>query len=324
MIVNRIVRDISPTFTLCGLSLADAQNKYLTTHDIERTSDVLADETECLVFDDTPLLTSDFLISLREICLRDNCGFSWGDGYIKKAGYTGGLTPLSLPETKRFTPSEFPFFTSVMRRRILRGHAERGVVVYDENSVFVDFRTEIEEGAVLRPFVTIEKSFIGKNTYVGEGCVLRSATVGEGCELFSSTLFDCTIGKGVHIGPYAFLRQNAVVSDGCRIGDFVEIKKSLLSEGVKAAHLCYIGDASVGRNTNVGCGTVFCNYDGVRKHRTVVGNDVFIGANTNLVAPLTVGDGAFLAAGGTITADVPSDAFVIGRSRSTVKPKPTT
>lgn len=320
MIVNRILKATFPT-QLCGVSLADAQREFLTVHDIRDPSELLSDETECLVFDDTPLLTDAFLRRLRTICLQVNTGFQLGDGYVKKTGYMGKLRSLYAPETRQFSPVYYSYFTNVLRRRILRRHAKNGVIICDENSIFIDFHTKIGENTVIRPHVTLENSVIGNNTFVGEGCVLRSSHIGDGCELLSSTLFDSTIGSGVHVGPYAFLRQNTVVSDGCRIGDFVEIKNSNLSEGVKAAHLCYIGDASVGQNTNVGCGTVFCNYDGVRKHHTTVGDNVFIGANTNLVAPITIGDGAFLAAGGTITSDVPDNAFVIGRSRPTVKPK---
>ena len=121
------------------------------------------------------------------------------------------------------------------------------------------------------------------------------------------------------VGPYARLRR-ATIGEDCRVGDFVEVKNSTLENGVKAAHLSYIGDAAVGERTNVGCGTVFCNYDGKTKHKTTVGCDCFIGANTNLVAPLVVGDKAFIAAGTTVTRDVDEKTFTIGRVRQdTVK-----
>ena len=125
---------------------------------------------------------------------------------------------------------------------------------------------------------------------------------------------------GASVGPYARLR-GADVGEGCRIGDFVEVKASKLGGGVKAAHLAYIGDASVGEGTNIGCGSVFCNFDGKSKHSTRVGKNCFIGANANLVAPISVGDGAFIAAGTTLTEDVADNTFTVGRVRQNTKNK---
>lgn len=319
MIVYRIPTHPFPTVRLCGATLADAQKEFLTLRDVTRSEDVPPSDVVCIVSDDLPLLTNDYLERLERVCLAENCGFRLGNGYIAKQGYDESLRELSDDEARPFSPDEYAFFANAVRKKILRRHAKNGVLLHDLNSVFIDFQTILCKNAEIRPFVTMEKSYVGAGSVVGEGCRLRNAVVGDGCELLSSTLFDCTVGNGAHIGPYAYLRQNAHVGEGCRIGDFVEIKNSVLSDGVKAAHLVYIGDATVGTNTNVGCGTVFCNYDGKYKHRTTVGENVFIGANTNLVAPVVIGNGAFLAAGGTITNDVPDNAFVIARCRQTVK-----
>ena len=123
------------------------------------------------------------------------------------------------------------------------------------------------------------------------------------------------VGRGARVGPFANLRAGAEIGDRCRVGDFVEIKNAFVGEGSKVSHLAYIGDARVGKNVNVGCGVVFCNYDGRKKHFSEVGDGAFIGSNVNLVAPVKIGAGAFVAAGTTVTRDVPAGACVIGRVR---------
>ena len=211
---------------------------------------------------------------------------------------------------------------SVINKRILDRHKKSGVLIYDDNSVFIDFSSHVCSKAVIRPNVTIEgNSYVGCGAFIGENSTLKNAVIGDGCRVLSSTLCDCRVGDGTTVCPYAYLRNGASVGSGCRVGDFVEIKNSRLGNGVKASHLAYIGDADVGDGTNVGCGAVFCNYDGKTKRRSSVGKNVFIGANVNLVAPVTVGDDAFIAAGGTITESVPPNSFVIARSRQINKPR---
>lgn len=151
------------------------------------------------------------------------------------------------------------------------------------------------------------------------GSYIEDSVIGRGASVTMSHIVGSTVGAGCSVGPFARLR-GAECGATCRIGDFVEVKNSVLGDGVKSAHLAYIGDADVGDGTNVGCGTVFCNYDGKRKHRTEVGKGCFLGANVNLIAPVSVGDGAFVAAGTTVTDDVEDEAFVIGRSRQLSKP----
>ena len=150
---------------------------------------------------------------------------------------------------------------------------------------------------------------------------MKDCFVGGGTTVRSTFADNARIGARCEIGPFACLRPGSVVGDGCRVGDFVEVKNSSLGDGVKAAHLAYIGDAAVGGGTNVGCGTVFANYDGREKHRTTVGRNCFLGCNVNLVAPLTLGDGVFVAAGTTVTDDADENSFVIGRSRQQTKRK---
>lgn len=143
--------------------------------------------------------------------------------------------------------------------------------------------------------------------------------MGDGCEVMQSVGIQSTIGKNNHVGPFAYIRPGCCVGDGCKIGDFVELKNAQIGNGTKAAHLTYIGDATVGDGVNFGCGTVVVNYDGTKKYRTVIEDGAFIGCNSNLVSPVTVKKGAYTAAGSTITDEVPENALAIARARQVNK-----
>lgn len=197
----------------------------------------------------------------------------------------------------------------------------QNVIIDDARTVYIDKECIIGKGVRLEPNIILEgKVVIGDNSVIGANSTLRNCSIGEDTLVRSSYIEDSQIGSRVTIGPFAYIRSNSVIDDNCRIGDFVEIKKSVLHKGVKSAHLTYIGDAEVGECTNVGCGTVFANYNGMIKQRTVVGKRVFIGCNSNLVAPLSVGDNAYIAAGSTVTADVPNESLCIARQRQIIKP----
>ncbi len=172
----------------------------------------------------------------------------------------------------------------------------------------------VQNGAEISPLAKIEK-----NTFISKDCKIGNIECGSGCIIQSSVILQSTLGNNVTVGPFAYIRPDCQIGDDVRIGDFVELKNSTVANNTKISHLTYVGDSTVGKRVNFGCGTVTVNYDGRQKHRTVIGNDVFIGCNTNLVAPITVGDNAFIAAGGTVTDDVPENAFVIARSRQTTK-----
>ena len=183
----------------------------------------------------------------------------------------------------------------------------------------IDVKSEIEAGAAVMPHAVVSGSRVAAGATIGSFSIVENSAVEAGASVLCSVVRDSTIGRGTTVGPYAYVRMNSVIGDGCRIGDFVEVKRSAIADGTKAAHLTYIGDAEIGVGTNVGCGTVFANYDGKRKHKTKVGNNAFIGANTNLIAPVNVGDDAYIAAATTVTEDVPEGGFVIGRSRAEIK-----
>ena len=184
----------------------------------------------------------------------------------------------------------------------------------------------LEQTVTVGKNVTIEPFAVVKgNSVLCDGCVVGSfsyvenSTVGANTVVKASRICDSAVGNNCTVGPNAHLRNNTLVQDGCRVGNFVEVKNSTLGEGVKASHLAYVGDATVGKGTNIGCGVIFVNYDGKEKHRTTVGENCFIGCNSNLVAPLNIGNNCFVACGTTVDKDVPSGAFVIGRSYLTVK-----
>lgn len=185
---------------------------------------------------------------------------------------------------------------------------------YIEPTVVVGDNVTIEPYAVIKGSTVLhDGSTIGSFSYIS------NSQIGANTVVKSSRICDSIVGDNCMIGPNAHLRDGATIGNDCRVGNFVEVKRSTLGVGVKASHLAYIGDASVGDNTNVGCGVIFVNYDGKTKHRTVVGNNCFIGCNSNLVAPLSMGNDCFVACGTTVTQDVPDGAFLIGRSYLTIK-----
>ena len=202
------------------------------------------------------------------------------------------------------------------RDLIVKKHLQNGVLIVDPHSVWIDPSVRIAAGVVIHPNNTI----LGA-TEIAEGVVLEpnnqieNSVIGARVRINSSVVRDSAIASDTAVGPFAHIRGRSLVGKRCRIGNFVELKNAELGEGVKVAHLSYIGDATVGEHTNVGCGVVFCNYDGKNKYHTFVGKRCFIGSNCNLIAPLRIGDGSFLAAGTTVHKDVEEGRFVIGRMR---------
>ncbi len=191
----------------------------------------------------------------------------------------------------------------------------KDVTFIDSSSNYIDSTVTIEAGSVIYPMVCLYgNTKIGTNCKIFPFTDLTNTTVGANTEVRSTYATDTIIGANCTIGPFTCLRAGAIIADNCRVGDFVEIKNSTLQKGVKVAHLSYIGDSKVGSQTNVGCGTVFANYDGKTKHQISVGENVFIGCNTNLIAPLEIGDNTYIAGGSTITTSLPADTFAKSRT----------
>lgn len=209
---------------------------------------------------------------------------------------------------------------AVMRARINRAHMKSGVRMVDPERTYIDFGVEIGAGSVVYPGCVLEgRTLIGRGVTLGPGCHITDSEIADGASVESSTLVEAVVGAGTTVGPNAYLRPGARVGAGCRIGDFVEIKNSVIGDGTKVSHLTYVGDSDLGRDINIGCGVVFSNYDGKKKSRCTVGDHAFIGCNANLVAPLSVGAGAYVAAGSTVTVDVPEGALLVARERETIK-----
>jgi bifunctional UDP-N-acetylglucosamine pyrophosphorylase/glucosamine-1-phosphate N-acetyltransferase len=209
----------------------------------------------------------------------------------------------------------------LLRRRINTALMREGVTFIDPDSAYIDASVTVGMDTVIYPGVTLEgNTVIGEDVTLYPGSRIYNSAVGNGTSVQNSVLLDAVVGEKSTIGPYAYLRPGTVVGNGCRVGDFVEVKNSVIHDGAKVSHLSYIGDGEIGEKTNIGCGVVFVNYDGKKKFKTTVGKNAFVGCNTNLVAPVTVGDGAYVAAGSTVTDDVEPDALCIARSRQTVIP----
>ncbi len=199
-------------------------------------------------------------------------------------------------------------------------HMLAGVTMYDSNSVFLEGDVSFGADVTLLPNVILRgKVHIGAGSIIGPNVTITDSRIGGGCTIIHTVIAGSTVGDRVTIGPFAYLRPGTAIADDVRIGDFVEIKNSNVGTGSKVPHLSYVGDADVGERVNIGCGVVTANYDGKHKHRTVIEDGSFVGCNTNLVAPVTVHSGAFVAAGSTITDDVPPEALAIARARQVVK-----
>jgi bifunctional UDP-N-acetylglucosamine pyrophosphorylase/glucosamine-1-phosphate N-acetyltransferase len=209
-----------------------------------------------------------------------------------------------------------------MRLATARRLMAEGVTIFRPETCVIDAQVEVGPDTIIEPYVQLLR-----NTKVGCDCRIASYTAVEDTTIGDNVLVrhgciisESTIGSGAKLGPYAHLRPGSEIGEDAHIGNFVETKKIKMGKGSKANHLAYLGDATIGSNVNIGAGTITCNYDGVHKHPTKIGNNVFVGSNSTLVAPITLGDEAYIAAASCITEDVPADALALGRSRQTTKP----
>jgi bifunctional UDP-N-acetylglucosamine pyrophosphorylase/glucosamine-1-phosphate N-acetyltransferase len=210
--------------------------------------------------------------------------------------------------------------SSRLKRRILKSHATAGVTIVDPDSTIIYPDVEIGVDTVIEPFTILAGATrVGTRCRIGPNSRITDTTIGDDTKILCSMTDAATIGSEVKIGPFAHIRPKTVIEDGVRIGNFVELKNAHMQTASKANHLAYIGDASVGANSNLGAGTITCNYDGVDKYRTTIGSDAFIGSNSTLVAPVAIGNGAMVAAGSVITKDIPACAGAFGRARQETK-----
>lgn len=213
--------------------------------------------------------------------------------------------------------SEWKEIEDAVIRYQVREYVARGVIFEDFGHFFIEGMVPISEGTVIGSGVVIRGDcHIGRNVKIHPHVVLENVRIGDNSVILPGCIVsDSVLEEHVQIGPYTHLRNGALVKQGAKMGNFVEMKKSILGEGSKSMHLTYIGDAQVGKNVNIGAGTITCNYDGVNKNKTIIEDGVFIGSGTELVAPVTIHKNSYVAAGSTITEDVPGDSLGVGRGR---------
>jgi bifunctional UDP-N-acetylglucosamine pyrophosphorylase/glucosamine-1-phosphate N-acetyltransferase len=253
-----------------------------------------------------------------EYYLTDVIGILAGRG--RKIGALVAADPREILGVN--TRQELAVIDRILRDRKCAELMANGVTIVDPATAFIDSGVEIGADTVIHPFVRIEgRSVIGEDAIVHSFARVTSSRIGaRSIVLDGSIIVDSVVGDDVSVGPYAHLRMGALIADTAKIGNFVEVKKSRVGRNTKAMHLAYLGDATIGENVNIGAGTITCNYDGFRKNPTTIDDDVFIGSDSQLIAPVRIGKGAYVAAGSSITEDVPSDALGIARGRQVNKP----
>ncbi|OGR87245.1 MAG: UDP-N-acetylglucosamine diphosphorylase/glucosamine-1-phosphate N-acetyltransferase [Elusimicrobia bacterium RIFCSPHIGHO2_02_FULL_57_9] len=208
----------------------------------------------------------------------------------------------------------------ILNRRMLERLMLSGVTVMDPASTHIDADVEIGQDTVIQPSTILRgKTVIGRNCAIGPFCYIENSQIGNDCEVRISQLTDCRILEKTAIGPFSHIRPESVIGPRARIGNFSEVKASRIGFGTKVNHLSYIGDAEIHEDVNIGAGTITCNYDGKTKHKTIIAAKAFVGSNVNLIAPVKIGRGAQIAAGSTVTEDVPDDALAIARARQVNK-----
>lgn len=232
---------------------------------------------------------------------------------------------LSFPAETPFlginTMEQLSNVSTVIRRKKLSQIFADGVQVLSPENTYIEAGVSVGVGSVIYPGVTLlGRTTIGKNVVIEPGTLIRNSTIHDGAEILANShIEEATVHADATIGPMARLRPGAEIGPESKIGNFVEVKKSKLARAVKVSHLSYVGDAEIGENSNIGCGFITCNYDGVNKHKTKIGSNTFIGSDVQAVAPIEIGNDAFVAAGSTITKSIPDGGFGIARSSQVTK-----
>jgi len=206
--------------------------------------------------------------------------------------------------------------SNLLYQRNAEEHMKKGVTIIDSKNTYIDSHVKIGQDTVIFPFTFItSNSEVGKFCNIGPYSQIINSSIGKGTRIYSSIVEKSKIGNYVHIGPYSHLRPNSVIGNEVRIGNYVEVKKTFIDKGSKVGHLAYLGDTKLGKNVNIGAGTITCNYDGKNKNQTIIKDGAFIGSNNSLVAPVTVGKNSYTAAGSTITHNIPDASLGIARAR---------
>lgn len=244
-----------------------------------------------------------------EPCLADLAAVARKEGEpVASLPLTDPLEALVVSDCQALARAE-----TEMRRRINRRWLQAGVTLVHPEATYIEVEVEIGRGTVIWPNTLLQgRTQIGQGCTIGPGAVIRDSTIGDGCRVELSVVEQARMEEGSDIGPFGHLRKGAHLAAGVHMGNFGEVKNSYLGPGAKMGHFSYLGDATVGEGANIGAGTITCNYDGQRKHRTVIGRKAFVGSGTMLVAPVEVGDNATTGAGSVVTRDVPADSVAYG------------
>ena len=251
---------------------------------------------------------ADFLTAVRAL----------GRSFGVQGGHYQGLLPLDGCAPTWDSAQSFARYASIAR--LTEALSTRPVRFIDKERAYIGPRVRVGEGTVILPGVILRgETAIGRDCEIGPDAMIRDCVIGDRVTVNASQLNESTVDDGAKVGPFAYVRPNCRVGKDVKVGDFVELKNSTIGDGTKISHLTYVGDTDAGSHINFGCGTVTVNYDGSAKYRTVIGDGAFIGCNTNLVAPVKIGEGAYTAAGSTVTEDVPADSLCIARSPQTIK-----
>lgn len=284
-----------------------------------------------VLYSDTPLITAKTVSqAIKEAVSSGANVIKMTRGFVFKTEFVLKVDQIYSLETKYFDEEDFiaaqsfkqiALISEIMRNRILHYHMRNGVMIEDVASTFIGSEVSIGKGVRIAPNNTIGGNTVIKdNVRIQSGNNIDSCIIESGVDIRSSYAYHSYIGKNTQVGPFANIREDNVIGENCKIGDFVELKKCHIGNNCKISHLSYVGNVIMDENCNVGAGVVFANYDGKNYQSTKVGKNVFIGCKSTIVAPVTLNDGAFIAAGSTITSSVSSNALAIARARQIEKP----
>jgi bifunctional UDP-N-acetylglucosamine pyrophosphorylase / glucosamine-1-phosphate N-acetyltransferase len=210
--------------------------------------------------------------------------------------------------------------SKILYKNICRGHMLSGVTIIDPENTYIEEEVQIGMDTVIYPGTFLEgETVIGEDCIIGQDTKIFNSIIGNRVEITRAVIIDSAVDDDSKVGPFAYIRPESKIGKKVKIGDFVEIKKSIIGDRTKVPHITYIGDTEIGTNTNIGCGSITANYDGKNKHKTIIGNNVAVGSNVNLVAPVVIRDDSYIAAGSTITDEVPEYSLAIARSRQVIK-----
>ena len=305
---GRIVRDVD------GTVAAIVEQRDAT------PAELAIDEINSGMFTFEPAILTDALTRLTtdnsqgEQYLTDVLGIAHSDG--RTIGFS--LAPgVDNPEIHGINDrAQLAEASAMLRDRVNSAHLRAGVTIVDPATTWIEVGAALEPDCVIERNTSIDAgSSVAAGAVVGPDTTLIATTVASGGQVLKSHCDGADIGQNANVGPYSYLRPGAILGEATKVGAYVEVKKSTIGRGSKVPHLSYVGDAEIGEGSNIGAATIFANYDGVAKHRTSVGNHVRVGSDTMLVAPVTVGDGAYTGAGSVVTEDVPAGAIAVGRSR---------